>query len=177
MSETGDRSTKRFIKRNQLVTRKNRRVAFIVTPRGRGLLTVKRFKPFAEFLDGKHPTLQPDLPPKFLCEPIRELNDPMCLAMTVLATLLDGIFRGWKRDDPSWEANLKEKIGDNLYQRLRRDPKVKLSERWGAGERVKAGAWLLDQALYLDIFDCDEDNFFCISDSWGGARSRSCGSI
>jgi DNA-directed RNA polymerase len=166
MSETGQRSSARFIKRNQLVTRKNRRVPFIVTQRGRGLLTVERFKPLAEFLDGKHPTLQPDLPAKFLREPVQQLNDPMFLAMTALAPLLDGIFRGWDREDPSWEAELKEKIGDHLYQRLRRDPKVKLSDRWGAGERVKAGAWLLDQALYLDIFDCDEDNFFCISDSW-----------
>jgi hypothetical protein len=167
MSETGGRSTERFIKRNQLVTRKNRPVPFIITPFGRRLTVKEFYKPLADFLDGKDPTgKQPDDPPKFLREPVRQLAGPIFLAMTALVPLLDGIFRGWKRKDASWEGKLKLKIGDHLYERLRRDPKVKLSEKWDNGQRVKAGAWLLDQALYLNVFDCDEENFFCISDSW-----------
>jgi DNA-dependent RNA polymerase-like protein len=164
MSETRLRSNARFNKRNRLWTAKNRPRQFIQTPLGRAL-TDEFFAPLTDFLAGRLDE-QPHDPPGFLRGPIQQLADPSFLALAGVATLMDRIFRGWDRDDPSAEARLKLKVGDDLYQRLRTDPKVTLSSRWGAKQRVQAGDWLLRQALALDIFGYDDDGFPCISDKW-----------
>jgi hypothetical protein len=164
MSETGRKSSARFKKRNQLATAKKRPRQFINTPLGHKL-TGDFLEPLADFLAGKRAE-QPDKPPRFLRPLVRELDDPRFLALAALAPLLDGIFRGWNRDDPSWEAKLKLGIGDDLYRRLYREPKVKIVEPWNQTQRVQAGDWLLWQALHLDIFGHDADGFPCISDKW-----------
>jgi hypothetical protein len=163
MSETERRSSERFNRRNRLATAKKRPRPFIQTPRGHAL-TAAFLTYLADFLAGKLAE-QPDKPPRFLRELVGGL-DPMFLALAALAPLLDCIFRGWDRDDPSADQRLKRKIGDDLYQRLRKDPKVTLPSSWGATQRVQAGDWLLRQALALDIFAYDEDGFPRISDKW-----------
>src|SRR5690349_14251096 len=97
MSETRRRSAARFNDRNRLVTAKNRPRQFIQTPRGQTLAS-DFIVPLADFLAGKL-DVQPDLPPKFLREAIREI-DPLVLALAALAPLLGGMFKGWNRDDP-----------------------------------------------------------------------------
>jgi len=164
MSETERRSSERFNRRNRLATAKKRPRQFIQTPRGHAL-TADFLTYLADFLAGKL-TEQPLDPPRFLREPVQQLADPRFLALAALAALLDTISRGWDRDDPSADAKLKLKVGDDLYQRLRKDPKVTLPSPWGAGQRVQAGDWLLRQALALDIFAYDDDGFPRISDKW-----------
>jgi hypothetical protein len=164
MSETGRRSSARFLKRNQLVTAKKRPRQFINTPLG-NKMTGDFLGPLADFFAGKYAE-QPDKPPLFLREMVRELDDPSFLALAALAPLLDAIFRGWDRDDPSVEAGLKLKVGDDLYRRLYREPKVKTVLPWSQRDCLRAGDWLLRQALALDFFDYDADGFPCISDKW-----------
>ena len=163
MSETGRRSSARFKKRNQFVTAKKRPRQVINTPFGHKLTVDLFLEPLADFFAGKCAD-QPDKPPRFLRKLVRELDDPRFLALAALAPLLDGIFRGFDRDDPSAAAKLKLKIGDDLYQRLRQETEVK--PRWDAAKRVQAGHWLLWQALRLDFFGYDEDGFPRISDKW-----------
>jgi hypothetical protein len=165
MSETRLRSGARFKKRNELWTARKRPRQFIQTPFGHKLTTGDFLTPLADFLAGKLAD-QPDEPPGFLREPVQQLADPRFLALAALAALLDAIFRGWDRDDPSADAKLKLKVGDDLYQRLRKDPKVTLPSPWGAKQRVQAGDWLLRQAVALDIFGYDDDGFPRISDRW-----------
>jgi hypothetical protein len=162
MSETERRSAARFNKRNRLMTAKNRRRPFIQTPRGHTLAT-DFIKPLADFLAGKL-DVQPDLPPKFLREAVRQL-DPVNLALAALAPLLDGMFRGWDPDKPDFDQMLKRQIGDELYYL---QDGAMLPKRWGAGERVQAGHWLLEQAEALDVFDRDDNNFPCLSDDGAG---------
>jgi hypothetical protein len=145
MSETRLRSADRFNKRNQLVTAKKRPRHKINTPEGRKITRDLLFGPLAKLLDGKDPRgLQPDPPPKFLREPVRELvrelDGPWFLALAAIVPLLDGIFRGWDRNDRSWEAKLKIKIGDDLYWRLKQGGKI--DARWSETDRVHAGNWL-----------------------------------
>jgi hypothetical protein len=161
MSETRRRSTARFNKRNRLMTAKNRPRQFIQTPLGHKLTTEEFLLPLADFLAGKHPTDQPEPPPKFLREPVRQLDDPHFLALAAVAALLDSIVKGWDRDDPSIEAKPKLKVGNDIYQELR---KKGLASRWGEKERTQAGDWLLRQAMALNIFGWDEDGLPCISD-------------
>jgi len=157
MSETGRRSAERFNKRNRLATAKNRPRQFIQTPRGH-TLACDFIVPLANFLAGKL-DVQPDLPPKFLRELVRDL-DPMFLALAALVPLLDGMFRGWNRNAPDVDQTLKRKIGDELYHRIRDS----VPKPWGATERIQAGHWLLEQAMTLDVFGYDEDGLRCLSD-------------
>lgn len=162
MSETGRRSSARFLKRNRLETAKKRPRQFIQTPFG-NRLTGDLIATLADFLAGKLAE-QPDKPPRFLRELVGGL-DPMFLALAALAPLLDTIFRGWDRDDPCADQNLKRKIGDDLYRRLRQDKVAGLTP-WKAAQTIQAGHWLLWQALTLDVFGYDADGFPCISDKW-----------
>jgi DNA-directed RNA polymerase len=164
MSETGPRSADRFDKRNRLVTDKKRPRPFIQTPRG-NRMAGDLITPLANFLAGGH-DVQPAPPPRFLSKLVRELNDPMVLALAALSPLLDTIFRGWNRDDErSAEAKLKLKIGDELYERLYREPKLRdmgpgpvtIILPWSQKQRTHAGNWLLRQALELDVFERDAD--------------------
>jgi hypothetical protein len=161
MSETAQRTTARQDRRNGLWTTKNRPRQFIATPLGHKLTRDEFFKPLADFLAGRFDE-QPDEPPGFLREPIRQLDDPMFLALAGLASLLDGIFRGWDLDDPSAGAKLKLRVGNDLHHRLR--AKVTPPPRWGEKERLQAGDWLLSQAMRLDLFGYDEDGCPTISD-------------
>jgi hypothetical protein len=182
MSETARRTAERFFRRNQLETGKKRPRQFIHTPMGRKMTTDKLLGSLANFLAGKL-DVQPDKPPKFMRRLVRELDDAryLDLALAALAPLLDGIFRRWRhkdRKDTSWEGRLKLRIGDDLYERLYRDPlvarplpsgqriPVTTILRWNKDQRCKAGHWLLMQALQLDIFAYDDDEFPCLS---GGA--------
>jgi DNA-dependent RNA polymerase len=164
MSETARKSSARFLKRNRLASAKKRPRQFIATPFGHKM-TGDFLKPLADFLAGKY-VEQPDRPPRFLRKLVRELDDANFLALAALAPLLDGIFRGWDRDDPHAGLGLKFKVGDDLYRRLYREPKVALLLPWTAPQRVQAGDWLLRQALALDIFGHDADGFPCVSDKW-----------
>ena len=163
MSETGRRSSARFNKRNRLVTAKKRPRQFINTPLGHKM-TGDFLEQLAEFFAGNCAD-QPDKPPRFLRRLVRAL-DAKFLALAALAPLLDGIFRGWDRDDQYVDQRLKFKIGEDLYRRLYRDSGVHRLLPWSAKQRVQAGHWLLMQALRLDLFDYDADNFLCISDKW-----------
>jgi DNA-directed RNA polymerase len=160
MSETRRRTAARFNKHNRLVNDKNRQKQFIHTPLGRELTLNEFLKPLVIFLAGERDE-KPEEPPKFLRDPIRRLNNPVFLALTALVHLLDSIFRD-DRDDPSWEAALAEKVGDDIYRELRK--KVPLPYRWGAKDREQAGDWLIRQAMALTIFGYDEDGLPCISD-------------
>jgi hypothetical protein len=121
MSETRRKSSDRFEKRNRLETAKKRPRQFINTPFG-NKLTGDYLEPVANFLAGKH-EVKPDSPPRFMRELVRELDDPRFLALAALAPLLDSIFRHPDgEDDPSALAKLKLKIGEDLYERLRRHP-------------------------------------------------------
>jgi hypothetical protein len=162
MSETRRKRTERFSKKNRLVSARNRRRQFINTPFG-NRLTGDFVELLATFFAGGYAE-QPDDPPRFLRKQIRELNDPYFLALAALAPLLDGIFRGWDRNDLSAGTKLKLRVGKDLCRRLSRvDPEHKpFSERQCLG----AGNWLLRQALALDIFDYDEDGLPRISDKW-----------
>jgi DNA-directed RNA polymerase len=154
MNETQRRTEARFEKRNQLRTKTNRPRQFVLTPGGRNL-TCDFIEQLADFLAGKLEE-KPDLPPKFLREPVQGL-DPMVLALAALAPLLDGIFRGWDRDDPSAGMKLKLKVGDDLRHRLK-------GTAWSAEQRIQAGDWLITQARNLDIFTPDGTPW--ISDKW-----------
>jgi DNA-dependent RNA polymerase len=161
MTETRRRSEDRFERRNALWIARNQPRPFLKTPRGNAL-TADYITYLADFLGGKL-TDQPHEPPHFLREPIRKLADPQFLALAVLAPLLDSIFRGWDRDDPSTAAKLKIKVGNDVYQRLREKG---LASRLGETQRLQTGDWLLAQAMALDIFGYDQDGFPRISDEW-----------
>jgi hypothetical protein len=161
MSETRRRSSDRFKRRNQIVTAKKRPRQFLLTPLG-NILAGEFMEHLAKFLAGEMVD-QPDPPPKFLRELVRELNDPLFLALAALASLLDAIFRGWDPDDRSPGTKLKLKIGEDLYWWLRQ--KVKIPKRWSEADRVRAGDWLLAQALHMDMFGWDGE-LPCISDEW-----------
>jgi DNA-directed RNA polymerase len=164
MNQTQRRSVERFNNRNRLETAKKRPRAFIHTPRGYKLTTEEFLKPLVDFLAGKL-DVQPDKPPRFLRKLVRELDDPLFLALAALAPLLDCIFRGWDRDDPSTDQNLKRKIGEDLYRQLRKKKIAGLTP-WKEGQKVQAGHWLLWQALTLNVFYCPPDDFPRISDEW-----------
>jgi hypothetical protein len=64
----------------------------------------------------------------------------------------------WDRDDPSAEAKLNLKVGAELEAQLTLRP-------WTEEDRLRAGHWLISQALALDLFDI-KDGFPKISDKW-----------
>ena len=149
------KSVARFNRRNRLHSAKGRPRIFLNTPVGRKLTVDLFMQPLADFLARKLPE-QPDRAPKFLRPHIG--GDFQFLALAVLSSLMDGIYRGWNKDDPSAEAKLKLAIGAELNDRFR--------TRWDAKQRLRAGEWLLQQALALDFFDTDADGFPCISAKW-----------
>jgi hypothetical protein len=161
MTETRRRSSDRFKKRNQLESAKKRPRQFLLTPLG-NILGGEFMEHLAKFLAGEMVD-QPDQPPKFLRKLVRELDNPRFLALAALAPLLDAIFRGWNPDDPSPGMTLKLKIGEDLYSRLRQE--VEIPKRWSQSDRVRAGDWLLGQALHMDMFGWDGE-LPCISDEW-----------
>jgi hypothetical protein len=90
---------------------------FLNTPSGNASTDYITY--LADFLAGR-PDDKPRDPPDFMREPIQRLDDPLFLALATLAVLLDGIFRGRDGDDPSAAAKLKLRVGDDVYQRLRK---------------------------------------------------------
>jgi hypothetical protein len=181
MSETGRRTADLHERRNRLETAKKRPRHFLSTPEGLKITRDLLFGQLANFLAGKDKSLQPEPPPKFLRALVRDLlqepDGPWFLALAALAPLLDGIFRNWKRErerlerrqyrrwrkDRPWKAWLKNRIGDDLYWRLKQAGKI--SKGWSQADRTHAGNWLLKQALELDFFDedADQDGFYCLS--------------
>jgi hypothetical protein len=157
MSDTRRRSAERFKRRNQLMTAKHRPRQFINTGFGHNMTRDHFLEPLAKFLAGGYED-NPDDPPYFL-RPLVKGLDPRSLALAALAPLLDGISRGWDRDDPSAGMKLKLKVGEDLYRKVKTD-----GLRWSQAQRVQAGDWLLSQALTLDIFSYDEDGLPCIAD-------------
>jgi DNA-directed RNA polymerase len=99
--------------------------------------------PLADFLAGKLPD-KPHKAPTFLRPLIADLNDYRKLAMIAVAPLLDTMT--WDRDDPSAEAKLKLKVGAELEAQLA------FIAPWSEKDRLKAGHWLISQALGLDLF-------------------------
>jgi hypothetical protein len=82
-----------------------------------------------------------------------------------MSRLLDSIFRGWDREDPSAQMKLELRIGGDIYAQLVPQG-IKTPFPWSEEDRLQAGAWLLRQAIALDLFDNDEDGFPCVSDKW-----------
>jgi hypothetical protein len=135
MSETRQRSERRFESRAALWSKRHRPRQFLNTPNGNAL-TTDYITYLADFLAGKLDD-KPQDPPEFMLRPIQQLNDPLFLALATLAVLLDAIFRGWDGDDDSAAAKLKLKVGDDVYRRFREKG---LAFRWGAGERVSTSS-------------------------------------
>ena len=159
MIETGHRSAKRFDKRNRLVTAKNRPRQFIQTP-GATPSHATSLSRSPTSWTGKL-DVQPDLPPKFLREPVLGI-DSMSLALAALAPLLDGIFRPRDRDDPSAGQTLKQQIGDELYHQFQQGAAT--PNDGGRQSAFRPFNWLLEQAMALDVFGYDEDGLPCLSD-------------
>jgi DNA-directed RNA polymerase len=160
-SETWRRSAERVERQNGLVTAKGQKRQFGDTDIGRKM-TIDFLAWLSDLFAGNL-DVQPDDPPPFLGKIVRELNDPRCLAMTVLTPLLDGIVRGWDRDKDAGR-DLKLRIGEDLYRRLYQEPKVKILKPWGVEHRLRAGNWLLGQARRLNVFANDVDGAMCFSD-------------
>jgi DNA-dependent RNA polymerase len=158
------KSIARFNRRNRLVTAKARPRLFLNTPYGQKLTRELFLEQLAEFLAGRRPE-KPHKPPPFLRPLILQLDDYRFLALAALSPLLDAIYRGWDRNDPSVAAKLKLKLGDELYERMCLEKMVLLP--WTEEQRLRAGDWLLSQALALDLFTTDtEDGFPAISPKW-----------
>ncbi len=164
MTSSRRKSVARFNRRNRLVTAKGRPRLFLNTPHGQKLTRELFLEPLAEFLVGKLPE-KSHKPPPFLRRLILQLDDYRFLALAALSPLLDAIYRGWDCDDPSVEAKFKLKLGDELYGRLYLEKKVAYLLPWSEKQRLRAGDWLLSQALALDFFDI-ENGFPAISAKW-----------
>jgi hypothetical protein len=171
MNETARRTAVRCDKRDLLTGARKRERKFIETPQGH-TVACDLIPEFANFLAGKL-EVQPDPPPKFMREPVQELlrqaDGPEFLALAGLLPLLDTVFKGWDPDDrrgvrkrSAAEMKLKRRAGDVLHRRLRKD-KIVPSEAWGEEEFVKAGGWLLPQAMGSPFFDHDDDGIPCLS--------------
>jgi DNA-directed RNA polymerase len=178
------RTRERFKRQNRL---KGRNLVYCGTPLGKRVL-VEFIAPLADFLAGKL-SEKPTKPPGDLGELLRPL-DPQKLALIVLAPLLDSINRGWTGDDTdSAEMLLVKKIGEYLRHRLiveklltsedkadRIAAKVIkkrgkrawrfLSADWDSPHYVRAGHWLLQQALALEYFTITEAGFPAIAPEW-----------
>jgi DNA-directed RNA polymerase len=162
MSETRERTTTRLDRRSFLWTAKNTPRPFIQTPVGR-ILGGQLVEHLGDFFAGKLDE-QPAKPPKFMRPLIKKLNDPHFLALAALAPLLDGIFRGWDRENPSAGGLLKKAVGTLLSRRLR-SSKI-IPKPFSGEERVRAGDWLLDQVLRREFFSFEDKIYPCISEKY-----------
>jgi hypothetical protein len=163
----------RYANRNRLTKDGKRVRLFIEAPLGRAVIG-DFLKPLASFLAGEFED-KPIPPPGDLGQLFYQLT-PEEQAIAVLAPLLDFLYRGWKgKDGRSAEMLLRQKIGRNLHDRLalkklfelhpetrkkhynddngaKRDPWKFAEPDWTPRQCVRAGAWLLEQALALPCF-------------------------
>jgi DNA-directed RNA polymerase len=129
---------------------------FCATPYGERVALEVFIDPLADFLAGNFPE-KPQKAPTFLRPLIAGLNDYKKLALMGVAPLLDCMT--WDRDDPSAEAKLKLRVGAEMEAQL---PYI---GPWTEERRLRAGAWLVSQALGLDLFAI-VDGFPEISPKW-----------
>src|SRR5262249_23052382 len=161
-TEGRQRAVERFNRRNRLVTKWATPKPFCATPYGERVTLEIFIEPLAAFLAGKPETdngyrLIGDpvkKPPKWLRPLIADLNDYRKLALMGLSPLMDCMT--WDRNDPSADAKLKLRVGEEMEAQLAG------TESWDEDRRLRAGAWLTSQVLALDFFDLT-DNFPKIS--------------
>jgi hypothetical protein len=188
-------SVARFNRRNRLVTKRGHRRLFCKTEFGQAVTLRVFLDPLTDFLAGKFDD-KPDDPPRFLGRLISLRQPPAALkhlaqddalvmgwsdrqlhralALIALSRLLDGIFRGWDREDPSVYAKTYLGVGEDIYAQMV-PPGLNIPFPWTQKDRLLAGEWLLTQAMALDLFDYDEDGFPIVSPKWTprrGARAR-----
>jgi DNA-directed RNA polymerase len=129
---------------------------FCATPYGQKIALEVFIDPLADFLAGKLPD-KPHKTPTFLRPLIADLNDYRKLALMAVSPLLDCMT--WDRDDPSAAAKLKLGVGAEMEAQLA------FIAPWTEVDRLRAGDWLISQALALDLFDIS-DGFPKISAKW-----------
>jgi hypothetical protein len=152
----------RHRRRNSLYSSAGRPRQYCATPEGEKVTAELFAAPLAKFMRGEG-DIDPPPPPEYLGGLIH-LLDYDKVALSALAPILDGYFRGWDRDDPAVFTKTCESIGDHLAGLLKET--LGIDALTDSIDRVKAGAWAADCATTMSYFDIDDDGLPAIAADW-----------
>ena len=150
----------RIRRQNALHSSTGRKRQYCATPEGEKVTAELFVAPLAKFLRGEF-ELQPLPPPA--CRSASSARSRQ-VALCALAPTLDGIFRGWDRDDPAVFTKVSEAVAAHLAACVKET--LGIDAFTDTLDRVRAGAWALDCATTMTYFDIDEDGLPAIAADW-----------